>query len=410
MSDGSPGAAALSAACDDVVPATAADAVDGVRPELVARPRSAAETAEVLAAAAAHELVVVARGAGTKLSWGAPPSRVDVVVDLSGQDAVLDHAAGDLIAVAQAGCPIATLQKALAPAGQRLALDETVAGSTIGGAVATNLSGPRRMLNGTLRDLMIGTTVVRADGLRARSGGRVVKNVAGYDLGKLITGSFGTLAVITEAVFRLHPLPEATAYLTVDAADGTSAGPLVAAVVHSAVVPSAVEVDCGASGCVVAVLLEGSVDGVAERTRSTRALLDRAGASEIAVASEPPSWWGSYPWSDGQSALKLTTALSGLSRVLAAARRHGAAVRGSAGSGVLYAALPPDTDHRTAVSELRLACRTEGGSLVLVDAPPAVKAAVDQWGPVPALDLMRAVKQQFDPGNRLAPGRFVGGI
>lgn len=393
----------LSGTCAEVRPADAEDAVDGVVPAYVARPGSTEETGELLRAAAAYGLTVIARGAGTKLTWGAPPTRADLVVDLSGMAMVVDHAAGDLVVVAEAGCPLSALQEALAPAGQRLAIDEPIAGSTLGGMIATNGSGPRRMLYLTLRELMIGTTVVRADGVVASSGGRVVKNVAGYDLGKLMTGSFGTLALVTQAVFRLHPVPESAAVLTAPAADAAHAGRLVAAVVHSDVVPSAVEVDWPAGGGSVAVLLEGSERGVAARAQAARGLL---GGAE--VSAQLPGWWGRYPWRTGEIALKLTCALSGVPRLLAAARDSGAVLRGSAGAGVLYGALPPDAADR--VGPLRELCTSLGGSLVVLDAPAAVKARLDLWSPIPALELMRAVKDQFDPEHRLAPGRFVGGI
>lgn len=401
--------AALAGRCDDVREATADDAVDGVVPAYVVRPSSTEETAQAMGAAAALDLAVVARGAGTKLTWGSPPRRLDAVLDLSRLNAVVDHTAGDLVAVAQAGCPIRILQEALAPAGQRLAIDEARPGATLGGAIATNSSGPRRMLNGTFRDLMIGTTVVRADGAVAKSGGRVVKNVAGYDLGKLMTGSFGTLAVVTEAVFRLHPLPAASCFLTAPARDAERVARLVSAVVHSDLVPTAVEVEWTAGRGSVALLLEGSEDGVRTRAALARDLLVRAGAADVEAAPEPPDWWGRHPWAAGGLALKLTCALSGLRRLLSGARAHGVDVRGSAGSGVLYGTGPVG-QVSALVPALRKLCLGLGGSLVVLDAPPRVKAELDLWGPVPALGLMLAVKDQFDPRHRLAPGRFVGGI
>ncbi len=396
---------ALAAACDDVQEATDSDGVDGVVPGYVARPGSTPEVAGVLRTAAELDLAVVPRGAGTKLTWGTPPERVDLVLDLSRLDAVIDHAAGDLVAVAQAGCPIDTLQSALATAGQQLAIDGTLPGSTVGGGVATNSSGPRRMLNGTFRDLMIGTTMVRADGVPAKSGGRVVKNVAGYDLGKLLTGSLGTLGVLTEAVFRLHPLPAATTVLTVAAPDPATAAALVAAVVHSDVVPTAVEVDWPAG--VVGVQLEGTDRGVAARAATTRDLLTGAGASTVDTCDAAPPWWGRHP--EG-ILLKLTCTLSAVEGLLREATRLGVPVRGSAGAGVLYGGIPVDVDAAAAVTALRRYCTGAGGSTVVVDAPTAVKSTLDVWGPVSALELMRAVKLQFDPHRRLSPGRFVGGI
>ncbi|SDQ42393.1 FAD-binding oxidoreductase [Quadrisphaera sp. DSM 44207] len=406
----------LAAACADVRDATAADAVDGVAPALVARPASTEQTAQVLRAAAAHSLVVVPRGRGTKLTWGRPPERVDLVLDTTAMGAVVDHAAGDLIVQVQAGAALADVQAAVAGAGQRLALDETAPGATVGGTLATGASGPLRVAAGTARDLLIGVTLVRADGVVAKAGGRVVKNVAGYDLGKLLVGSYGTLAVITEAVFRLHPLPAERRVLSAGVDSPGQAHRLAQAVVHSQVVPSALEVDWPADGPgVLSVLLEGTPGGVEARTASAAALLG-AGAR---VGADLPQGWGRYPWAVGGTGLKLTSALSGLAAVLSAVQAcaEGAgvrpAVRGSAGAGVLHAGLPPGTAPAAAaevVARLRAACAEHGGACVVLEAPPEVEDAVDAWGPVPGLDLMRRVKEQFDPERRLAPGRFVGGI
>jgi glycolate oxidase FAD binding subunit len=410
-------ASALRDVCDDVSEAAESDAVDGVRPALVARPDSTEQVGQVLRAASAHGLAVVPRGRGTKLSWGMPPTRADLLLDVSRMERVLDHAAGDLVVQVQAGTHLATVQSTVAEAGQRLAVDETVPGASIGGTVAASTSGPGRMLAGTVRDLLIGVTVVRADGVLAKAGGRVVKNVAGYDLGKLVTGSFGTLAVITEAFFRLHPLPAARRVVSVPVSTPEEAHRLTQAVVHAQVVPSAVELDWPAEGpATVAVLLEGIPAGVEGRTATALELLDGASAQ---ASEDLPDGWGRYPWSTGETGVKLTFALSALARVLAEARdlatRHGVplAVRGSAGAGVLYAALPGECDPAVVsdvVARLRSTCTTAGGSVVVVDAPAAVKESVDVWGPIPAIDLMRRVKAQFDPEHRLAPGRFVGGI
>lgn len=360
----------------------------------VARPTSTDEVADVMRDAAARGLTVAARGRGTKHTWGLPVSS-DLVVDLSGMDRVLDHQAGDLIVDTQAGARLAEVQAHVGKERQRLALDETVPGATVGGTLATNTSGPQRVLAGTARDLLIGITVVRADGVVAKAGGRVVKNVAGYDLGKLMVGSFGTLAVITEAVFRLHPVPAEQRWVSVPVDDPHRAHRLAQAVVHSQVVPWAVEVDWPGT---LTVLVGGRRDGVEARAEAVRRILGDAATT----ADEAPPGWASYP--AGPLLLKLTFALSGLPEVLTAA--DGLRVRGSAGAGVVYAA----AEDAALLEPLREVCSRHGGSVVVLDAPPGVKDAVDVWGPVPAIDLMRRVKQQFDPEHRLAPGRFVGGI
>ncbi len=406
---------AVASACDRVDEPGPTDHVDGVVPGLVARPTDVDQVAEVMRASAAHGLSVVPRGGGTKLSWGVAPRSADVLLDVSALDQVLDHAAGDLIVAAQAGTRLAELQQVVAQGGQRLAIDETVPGTTVGGLLAANTSGPRRTAIGAARDLLIGITMVRADGVVAKAGGRVVKNVAGYDLGKLLIGSAGTLGVITDATFRLHPVPAASRWVSAPVADPGAALAMTQAVLHAQVVPAAVEVEWSEGAGSVAVLLEGRVDGVAARAEATRGILgDGATASE-----EDPAGGATYPWDtsatgdDRSTALKLTFELSGLGDVLAATAGTPAHLRGSAGSGVLYAALPPGTDPADVAAlldRLRGVCTARGGAAVVVDAPAAVKAAVDVWGPVPALGLMSRVKDQFDPDHRLSPGRFVGGL
>lgn len=377
------------------------DAIAGAAPRYVAAPGSAEEAAAVLRVAAAHDLAVVALGAGTKQDWGLPPRRLDLVIDTTRLIGVVEHAAGDLVAVVRAGTPLSSLNAKLAAAGQQLALDAPLAGATVGGTVAVNDSGPRRMLYGSVRDLLIGITVVRADGVVARSGGKVVKNVAGYDLGKLMTGSYGTLALIAECAFRLHPIPAARAYVTRRMAPA-SAGPALTAMRKSQVAPSAVEIDAPPDGdCEVLVHLEGTATGVDARAATTAKLLDGE------VAPSPPPWWGERPWRSGDVGIKLGLPLSRVPAVLRAA--DGVAVRGSAGAGVLYAGLPGDSDPES-VARLVAALRTAAEHAVVLTAPPAIRDQLDMWGPVKGLGLMRRVKEQFDPHARLAPGRFAGGI
>ena len=459
---------ALAAACPAARPAGPGDAVDGVMPRFAASPATIAEASDLLRAAAAHDLAVVPRGGSSKLGWGAPPRRCDLVVDTRAMDQVLEHAAGDLVVRVQAGVSLAQLGEVLAGAGQQLALDPPPysapptagsaaasgwQGATVGGVLATGAAGPRRLRYGTPRDLLIGITVIRADGTVAHSGGKVVKNVAGYDLGKLFTGSFGTLGLIVEAVFRLHPRPASAAYVTVDCDGPDEAYYAVAAAAGSELAPSAVELDRPARDqpARVAVLLEGDPDGTAERTGLMAALLGKGAATH----PEAPGWWG-WPANgrsgNGQSAdgqpdgaadageagtlVRIGFWAAGLPQILRAvdAAALGAgldpAIGGSAAAGVIYAAVGPDADPAAVaafVSGLREALARGDGdarpasapvpdgppvlaSAVVVHAPPKARDLMDLWGPVPSLSLMCAVKDQFDPGHRMAPGRFAGGI
>jgi glycolate oxidase FAD binding subunit len=441
---------ALAKACAGAGPAAPGDAVAGVAPRYAAAPATIGEASALLGAAAAEGLAVVARGTGSKLSWGAPPQRCDLVLDMTRLDQVLEHAAGDLVVKAQAGVRLDRLSEVLAGAGQQLAIDLPAAdlapgqpaaragapgSGTVGGLLATGIAGPRRLRYGTPRDLVIGVTMIRADGTVARSGGKVVKNVAGYDLGKLLAGSYGTLGVIAEATFRLHPLPAAVAYVTAGFGDPAAAREAVAAVTASQATPSAVEIDRPArDGAVrLGVLVEGDAGPVAERA----ALLAGTLGGDAVPAPAAPDWWGwPFPaWADGSGTLvRVAFWASALVSVLAAIDGAGTAagldpaVGGSAGAGVLYASLPADADPAAVaafVAALRKALSGGSGrpadvpagalppapgSTVVLHAPPAVRESVSAWGPLPALGLMGAVKDQFDPGHLLAPGRFAGGI
>ena len=378
-------------------PATDDDVVAGVPARLVAEPGSTEEAAEVIRRSAG--LAVVVRGGGSKLDWGTPPERLDLIIDTRRLTGVVEHAAGDLITVVRAGTTMAELAERLGT--QQLALDTPLAGATVGGTVAAGTSGPRRMLYGTARDLLIGITVVRADGVVAKAGGKVVKNVAGYDLGKLFIGSYGTLGLITQCAFRLHPVPPARAVIRARVPDP---GAAFAAVLGAQVVPSALEVDAPPGGEVeVAVLVEGSEEGVRDRAAACEKLL---GGETV---EGEPGWWGGYPWEPGGTGLKLTAPLSKVPDLLDGQ----VAIRGSAGSGVLYAGLPASAEPAAvagALERLRAAAIRAGGHAVVLTAPPAVRDIVDMWGPVDGLALMRRVKDQFDPEHRFAPGRFVGGI
>jgi glycolate oxidase FAD binding subunit len=413
---------ALAKACGELRAGAAADAIggdDGVAPAFVAFPGRTEEAAAVLRAAAEQELAVVPRGGGSRVGWGAPPSRCDLLVDMTRMDAVIEHASGDWVARVQAGARMGEIAAVLADAGQEIALD-VPAGATAGGVVASGLAGPRRLRYGSPRDLLIGITIVRADGTVARSGGKVVKNVAGYDLGKLFAGSAGTLGLITEVTFRLHPLPAARAFVTAEFAASPAASDAVAAAANSPMIASAVELSRPSPGgpLRVAVLLEGSADGVAARAGVMAELLGAGGSAAEVGATAPPWWPGAPEAGAGTTLVRVSFWVSALGQVLeavdAASREAGVspAVAGSAGAGVLYATCPagdPDACARFA-GALRGSLDHARGGVAVLAAPAGVRAALaargGMAGSVPGLSLMRAVKDQFDPGHRMSPGRF----
>jgi glycolate oxidase FAD binding subunit len=413
-------------------PAEGAYVVDGVAPRFVAMPGSVEEASQVLAAAAADGLAVGFMGSGSKLGLGNPPERLDLVVSTRGLDQVLEHAAGDLVVTAQAGVRLADLQAALAPAGQQLALDPPEPRATLGGVVAANASGPRRLRYGTVRDLLIGITVVLADGTVARAGGKVVKNVAGYDLAKLFCGSLGTLGMVAEVIFRLHPVPAAAAVVTLGVEGPTQAGEAVRRLAGTALEPSAVELTVDEWGWPgrLTVVFEGIRPGVEAQAAAAAELLGRVGEATVAGpggVEAALSQLGARPFEKAEYALKATfppAELAGVLTDLAGPRPYGGGgpVSAHAATGVLWLAsglregdLPADAPAFPsvvrAVTEARERLAARGGSLVLHKASPELKRAVGVWGPPgDAIGLMRRVKERFDPDRRLGPGRFLGGI
>jgi glycolate oxidase FAD binding subunit len=411
---------ALGAACEAVRPGETADAVGSTVPAFVAAPSSTAQASALMRVAAEHDLAVVPRGSGSRLHWGRPPSRCDVVVETLQMGRVIEHAAGDLVARVQAGARIGEIAAVLAAAGQEIALDVPPT-ATIGGVVADALAGPRRLRYGSPRDLLIGITVVRADGIIAHSGGKVVKNVAGYDLGKLFAGSAGTLGLITEVTFRLHPLPAARAWVTAAFPRASDASRAVATAANSPLTASAVELHQPAPGdpVSVGVLLEGSADGATARAERMASLLSSATISRAA-----PAWWGGAPdpgpGPDGIAGtlLRVTFWVSALGQVLdaidGAALESGTrpVVHGPAGAGVLSVTLDADAPPAGVarlVTAIREAIPAGRGGAVVIAAPGRVRSVTGN-GAIPGAGLMRAVKDQFDPGGRMAPGRLPEGL
>jgi len=455
----------LTSACEQVTPASPDDAIAGTQARYVAAPASTAEAAALLRAAAGLGLTVAARGTGSRLDWAPAPASCDLIVDTGRLDKILEHTAGDLVVSVQAGVRLDDLAKVLGSAGQRLALDPTGSTGTIGAVIATGAAGPLRYRYGSPRDLLIGITVIRADGTVAKAGGKVVKNVAGYDIGKLFAGSYGTLGLITEATFRLHPLPESTAWITVECPDPASAVAAVRVIADSPVTPSAIELDWprASAHLSVAALLEGDADSVelrasrlselleravpgqspdhtkrsgdrpAHRTPAepeesgsqsgvSRAIADAGAAGEAFRVLRPSSSGRERPGTLLRVAFWAGKLSDVLSAIRAAAESAGLdpAVSGSA-AGLLDVVVGGEAAN-DAVAGFVAALRASLGALsagsvlpatasaVVVHAPPAVREAVDMWGPVQSLELMRAVKNQFDPGHRMAPGRLPGGI
>jgi glycolate oxidase FAD binding subunit len=363
------------------------------------------EVVEVLREAAARGLSVVPVGAGSKTGWAAPPSSCDLLLDTTGLDRIVEHVAGDLIVVAEAGVRLADLQTHVGRAGQQLGLDPPEPGATLGGVVSANAWGPRRLRYGTTRDLLIGVTVVLADGTVARAGGKVVKNVAGYDLSKLYTGAHGTLGVVVSTTWRLHPVAPARSVVTLDLPDATAAGELAVRLFRSTLTPSAIELTgaAGGSGQLV-VVFESIAESVEAQAAAAIELLGAA-----TVSAELPAAFGQRPGGPQDVLFRLAHLPTGLAALLSALPA-GAEVVASPATGIACAAVGPEHAAR-ALSDVREALLPYDGTAVVLRAPDAVRDALDHWGPVgDALPLMQRVKDRFDPERRMSPGRFVGGI
>jgi glycolate oxidase FAD binding subunit len=410
----------------------AAHAVDGIAPRFVTAPTTVEGVSRVLALAHAHGLAVVPIGAGARLGWGAPPRRLDVVLSLARLDRVLAHEPADLTLSAECGATLDALDAVLRPFRQFVPLDPArPQASTVGGLIATGVAGPYRARYGTMRDLLVGLTVVKADGTVVKAGGRVVKNVTGYDIPKLHVGAYGTLGVIVEAHLRLHPRPaeerswtcafgsvEAALDATLELRDTTLllsrcqllTGGALAALGESTPPAAALALTVGSG--------PGAVRAQEARLREICA---RIGAAAVEVR-EADAWWrrvAEIGWPDGTPGLSLrigtrpTDVAKAFRAVEAAA--GGARLSGAANvpSGVLHATIEPIEARQVkdVVSRTRAALAALDGTCVVEHAPPAAKAGLDVWGEVgPALEPMRRLKQELDPTGVLNPGRFVGGI
>lgn len=400
-------------------PPVAADAVDGVQPRLMAEPATAAHLAATLGWAAGRGLTVRVRGGGTKLQWGAVARPADLLLSTARLDAVVAHRHGDLTTTVEAGATLANVNAALARHAQRLALDPPwPQRATIGGIVATNDSGPARHHNGAPRDLIIGCSIVLADGRTAKSGGIVVKNVAGYDLARLMTGSFGSLAVITSATFKLAPVASSsrTVSIALDALE--DAAPLIARLADSSLTPSAMELECFPAR--LHVRFESIETSVTQQAAEVERFVG-PNSPAVTVAGEAESrLWDDYArrWGEPGALIKVATRPtelgSTLVRLREACERDGVemSAAGRAALGVVDVRLQGPVEAQAHVIDgLRERLPAGEGSAVVRRAKPELRRLVDPWGRIgDALPIMRRIKAQFDPDGRLNPGGGPGGV
>lgn len=414
-------------------------ALDGLVPRLVAVPTTVEELSQIVALANHHRLTVLARGGGSRINLGDLPEHIDVLVETTRINRLLEHEGPDLTCHVEAGMTLATLQTYLATRGQKLALDPPNAQqATIGGLLASNASGPKRLRYGTARDLVIGLRVVQSNGEISRSGGRVVKNVAGYDLNKLYIGSLGTLGVIVEANFKLHPLPAAERTLLLTYSNAQDAMQTVIAVVGSPLIPSALElIDAGASsniseasslnlpsnGYILAANFEGSAVSIERQLDEIRLLARKHHAlmgNDLEGEEQQCFWEAVRAHTQGLLTCKVTLLVSHIASYLQHIDRIcrlykiEAATLAHAGNGILYIELRPhDATPRlvTAITELRTIAQEARGSLVVECCPVELKRQISIWGePGRDFHMMKQIKQQFDPKGTFVRGRFLGGL
>ena len=403
-------------------PALASDSVGGVLPKLVYAPDTIAEAASRIAESEQERETLVFVGGGTDLEIGLPPERLDAIMRTEKLARVVEHAPSDQIMTVEAGVTLAQLQAAARAHGQRLALDPPLADrATIGGIIAANAFGPLRTRYGSVRDLIIGISIIRADGVLARGGGKVVKNVAGFDLPKLMVGSLGTLGMIATATFRLHPLPEASETLLIRNRTAGELRALMAAMKQAQLEVAAVAAIAAGPTFDVAIRFEGFRAGVVEQRDRLSLLPGAAGVCELQDAGGAAQFWSRHDAIRNAGTVRLkaaalpsaieTLANSAIPPLIGSLSGGGFVWYPSAGLGFVTGTPADHGEAATAIHAARGILEQGRGSLTIQAAPSAMRPLVGVWPEAGgALPIMRAMKERFDPERRLAPGRFVGGI
>ncbi|OUL34588.1 FAD-binding oxidoreductase [Nostoc sp. 106C] len=389
----------------------------GKHPSCIVYPRTQEQLAAIIAEAYRKNWRVLPCGSSSKLSWGGLAQEIDVVVSTERINQLIEHAVGDLTVTVEAGMKFSDLQAILASSRQFLALDPTAPEfATIGGIVATANTGSLRQRYGGVRDQLLGITFVRADGQIAKAGGRVVKNVAGYDLMKLFTGSYGSLGIITQVTFRVYPQQEASATVALtgtaeaisnatDILRGSALTPTQADLLSTQLVSS---LDLGKGLGLVARFqsISESVNEQANRLLEVGQKLGLDGA--IYLAQDEDNLWQRLPKQLHSNATNPITCKIGVLPIAAIEvlnQVEMGLIHISSGLGLLCL-----NSHKQTL-KIRDICQVHSGFLSILEAPATVKEKFDVWGYTGnALELMRRIKAQFDGKNILSPGRFVGGI
>ena len=385
-------------------------------------PNTQEELAALIACARQNRWRVLPCGSGSKLDWGGLVEGVNIAVSTARLNRLVEHAVGDLTVTAAAGMKFADLQAVLGAAGQFLPIDPAYPQqATLGGIVATADTGSLRHRYRGVRDLLLGITFVRSDGKIAVAGGRVVKNVAGYDLMKLFTGSYGTLGIISQVTFRVYPLPESsgTVILTGETGALTQATQIL---LSSALTPTAVDL---LSPDLVTKLGLGKGTGLIVRFQSIAESVQQQSARLLEVGeklglqgtkcseNDEHQLWQRLPetmWNcNTKSAIicKIGIRPSEAVKAINELPIQDALIHAGSGLGVLRF----ETATAETLLQVRQKCEAKGGFLTVLVAPTDIKQELDIWGYTgSAIDVMGRIKQQFDPENILSPNRFLSGI
>ena len=399
--------------------------VDGVTPKAAVRPGSYEQVADILRYASSAGLAVIPRGGGTAMAAGNIPRRYDIALCLSRLNKVIEHEPADLTVTCQAGMSLQALRKHMAAAGQMVPFDPSLSGrATIGGTLAANAYGPARHAYGAARDFTIGLRVVTADGRLTRAGGRVVKNVAGYDLCKLYIGSLGTLGVIVEAAFKVTPLPKAERRIVLRFPSAAAACGVASEAHRRGLSLRGAELlnesarrgtraPAKDGGYLLVMDLAGGQQAVERSQQEIGELAAAAGArtAEAAGGVGPSPLAALPPAGEGLRcrAGVLPGQVAGVTTTIEAAAGAGTRIVAYPTLGVLRVAITGGDDVAPQLQRLREIVRQAGGALVVESCPAAHKREIDVFGEAPpSFGLMRRVKEQFDPKGILSPGRFLG--
>ena len=418
--------------------------MDGIAPRAVIQAADRQGVCEALRWANSNGVTIFPLGGGVFSSFGNLPSKVDVVLDLSRLNRVVDYQPADLTVTAEAGITLEALRRELAQGEKYVPLEAPLPHrATVGGILATGYSGPMRFSYGLPRDWIIGINVAGTDGVETKAGGKVVKNVTGYDLNKLYTGSLGTLGVIVEASFKLAPVPDTWAGLTATFASMATATATTRSLIARVYAPQGLQVVTpdvagrlgldlpSSAGAVALGFVAGRPRAVARRLEESARLLGESGANNAETVDEPVALrllasLTDLPWSDADSpevALKVTLPPNNVGGLLDSlvGNGQGWSIIADPGFGIVqlmrWASSRDDGGDASAImvdiDAVRRAAASLGGTTVVEICPSDVKAGIDVWegaaGPA-ELEIMRRIKGNFDPAGILNPGRFVGGL